>query len=388
MADNNHYCSMVYRGMQIWADGSLKPCCMYKNQYDEKQYSLHEYDEWWSSGMSEIRENYKNNIPSKGCSACFDPKYRYNKTIKDSSTESCDNDGIPRYEVSKYPEFIDITFGNICNLKCVMCNSTSSSKIDTEYKKYKDEFNSIGFFQPLVKPFDYWWKNKDTLNKVKEMVSQATYINFSGGEPLVNDEIVDILLALPENGLTVTINTNLTKITEDQFNALLRLANAGSFINIDISLDGIGNHHEYIRDGALWKTIEQNYKYIENNRPAPQHEPKRGIHMSFSFLLQHTSLFTFPDLYDYFKDTEYEKTLRLGTLQSPELAAIHSASPQDIEKFSQWFENNKTCYDDLIKFWLSTYNFDQKLHEKFKSYISLLDSIRGKDFRSTFNPSW
>jgi len=374
---NNNFCALPFGGMQIWTDGSLKPCCAYQQHLHQGPvYHVSNFDSWWNEGLIPIRNNFKNGNPPTSCSLCFRPEF-INSGVRVSGNAWMTNN-INNTDPLEFPENIDITFGNLCNLKCLMCTSVSSSRIEAEYKQNKVKFNSIGIVQANMPPLNRWWEDKETLNKVKKIVSRSKYVNFSGGEPLLTNQIVDILHAIPATCF-VEINTNLTKLTDDQISALQKFDK----VRISISLDGIGQHHEYIRYESNWNVIEENInKLINSNSP--------NIEVAFSYVLQHTSIYTFPAFWNYFK--QYNNTIRVSevvpnTLKD-NMMTINSVTGQDVDNFVTWYKNNPTPYNDIIDVWLSNYKFDTVAHENFKQYVTTLDQIRGCDFRSTFNPTW
>ena len=374
---NNNFCALPFGGMQNWTDGSLKPCCAYQQHFHQGEiYSVGEFDSWWTQGLIPIRQNFQEGNPPASCSLCFQPEF-INSGVRVSGNSWMKNNSNNTTPL-QYPENIDITFGNLCNLKCLMCTSASSSRIDAEYKQNKTKFDSIGIIQPTMPPLSRWWEDPETLNKVKEIVCQARYVNFSGGEPLLTNQIVDILDAIPVTCF-VEINTNLTKLSDDQIDALKKF----NKVRVSISLDGIESHHEYVRYESRWADIESNFlKLIKLNLP--------NIEVAFSYVLQHTSVYTFPKFWNYFK--AFNNTIRISevvpnTLKD-NMMTINSVLPVDVENFINWYKQNPTPYNTIIDTWLSNYQFDSAAHENFKQYMSTLDQIRGCDFRSTFDPAW
>jgi sulfatase maturation enzyme AslB (radical SAM superfamily) len=282
------------------------------------------------------------------------------------------------FTVSETPEHIDITFGNVCNLKCIMCSSFSSSKIETEYQQHKQKYNLIGIIQPAMPKLNKWWEDPKILEQVLHVISKAKYINFSGGEPLLTPQIIDMLKATPKN-CQVEINTNLTKLTDEHINCLRKF----DLARISISLDGVGSHHEYIRYDSNWREIENNInKLFDANI--------KNLEIAFSYILQHTSIYTFPSFWNYMKN--FSNRIRISEVvpntHKDNLMTINSAHPTDVSKFQQWAALNPNKYSNIIETWVSNYNFDPQSHREFKQYMSTIDQIRGCDFKKTFNPSW
>ena len=377
MANTSNYCALPFRGMQIWTDGSLKPCCMYNQDlHVGKIYNINEYNEWWSNGLTTLRNNFIEQKPPASCSLCF------NKTFQNSGVRVNVNNWMVNnqvdFTISETPEHIDITFGNVCNLKCIMCSSFSSSKIEAEYQQHKQKYNSIGIIQPAMPKLNKWWEDSKILEQVLHIISKAKYINFSGGEPLLTPQIVDMLKVTPKN-CQVEINTNLTKLTNEHIDCLRKF----DLARISISLDGVGPHHEYVRYDSNWSEIENNINKLFGANI-------KNLEIAFSYILQHTSIYTFPSFWNYMKD--FTNRIRISEVvpntHKDNLMTINSAHPTDVSKFQQWLIHNPNKYSNILETWIDNYKFDLQSHNEFKQYMSTIDQIRGCDFVKTFNPSW
>jgi sulfatase maturation enzyme AslB (radical SAM superfamily) len=257
-----------------------------------------------------------------------------------------------------------------------MCNPWASSQIANEYKNNKEKFNSIQITSNV--PQDpTWWKNPEILEHLLQIVRKAKYVNFSGGEPLAIPELTTVLENIPRDCL-VQMTTNITLLTDKH----IELFNNLDDMRLQISLDGVGAHHEYVRHGSKWDDIHNNVQKLFKNY---KHQ------FDFSYLLQATSVYSFPNFYNYLKSidkTAIVVVVKSNTLAENGIMTVNSVLPEDVEKFKTWHENNRNEYSDTIDTWLSYYNFNQEAHEHFKKYVTLLDEIRGCDFRTTFNPSW
>lgn len=371
----NNYCVLPFQGMQVSPDGSLKSCCVYQqNNHIGKIYSFNEYDEWWNTGLKEVRQNIIDGDPPKSCSFCFDTEFQNSGVRVNANNWMVKS--IPDYTVSKTPENIDITFGNICNLKCIMCGSYASSRIEAEYQQHKSKFDSIGIQNNPIPKKNPWWEDPVQIDRMAHIVSQARYVNFSGGEPLLAPALINLLEAIPETCF-VEINTNCTRLTEEHLQLFKKLRG-----RISISLDGIGAHHEYVRHESSWTTIEKNiHRLLGLNNPQ--------FEVAFSYVLQHTSVYSFPNFWNYFKN--FSNSIRISEVVpntiKPNMMTINSVPPADVEVFRNWHKENPTPYDDIVNIWLGKYQFDSLAHENFKEYVNTLDEVRGCNFVNTFNPT-
>lgn len=139
--------------------------------------------------------------------------------------------GAPRAASERKP----IVVWNItrrCNLNCIHCYS------DSEAKVYPGELS-----------LDQCYSVIEDLAGFK-----VPAVLLSGGEPMIHPQFYDIATRAVEKGLRLTLSTNGTLIDLD---AAKRLKALG-FAYVGISLDGIGETHDYFRGkkGAFVKTVE------------------------------------------------------------------------------------------------------------------------------------
>ncbi|OCA98983.1 putative heme d1 biosynthesis radical SAM protein NirJ1 [Clostridium beijerinckii] len=108
-----------------------------------------------------------------------------------------------------------------CNLKCKHCYASSDNK------RYDDEL---------------------TLDESKKFIDDLKDFNvpallFSGGEPLMNENILELLDYASQRKIRSTISTNGTLLDKDVCKSLKKI-NLGY---VGVSLDGIGSNHDEFR---------------------------------------------------------------------------------------------------------------------------------------------
>lgn len=380
MTDQTNYCSLPFRGMQIDCDGEIKPCCLYKPHLDSaiKQYHINNYDQWRSESLSKIQHHVINNTVDPGCDHCVNTT-SIPHPLRQAANGFFKFDS--RYQASETPEWLDIRFGNFCNLKCMMCTPANSSQIEQEYQTNTTLYNKLGISYPVSgQKFDNvvknWWDDPDSFDQVIAVLNHARYVNFSGGEPLIMPQLYQVMDAL-NTGCIITFNTNLTRLTDRTVDYLKKFKH----VTLQVSLDGIAEHQEWIRWNSRWSDIDRNITTVCNIN---------SITVNFSYLLQHTTVYTWPALWQYLQPLNkevvllpvYENTIGQGMLTQ------NSVSPADMQAFKDWVQLNPGPHDQTLMQWISEYDFDPKLHQEFQDYVSMLDRIRGGNFVDTFNPTW
>ncbi|MBU2519933.1 MAG: radical SAM protein, partial [Nanoarchaeota archaeon] len=126
-----------------------------------------------------------------------------------------------------------------CNLNCVHCSSSDLEGEMTKEECFKviDKLDDSGIF----------------------------WVQLSGGEPLLRNDIFEILSYLRKKGIDTEIYTNGTLITKEIAKKLKIL----DVDNINISLDGLKQSHERIRGRETYeKTVEGIKNCLDENLDA------------------------------------------------------------------------------------------------------------------------
>jgi organic radical activating enzyme len=167
------------------------------------------------------------------------------------------------------PTRIELRFSNLCNMKCRMCDETSSSAFAAEKLEHNIKPDKAGSHIeysviPIVKtetPSIEGLKDKTFLSSVRKVC-------LTGGEPFLIKEYYDYLDYLIENKfneqMEIELYTNCSV-----FNPLF-IDRLSKFKNVELvmSLDSVGKTAEYIRSGTDWPKVESNVHRL-NQLPAP-----------------------------------------------------------------------------------------------------------------------
>lgn len=137
---------------------------------------------------------------------------------------------------------IDVT--SRCNLRCKHCRVN-----EIEYDMTLDEIENV-------------------FNKLTDFKPRGVFI--SGGEPLIRDDIVEIVRKSKNLAPVTVLNTNSLLLTEDK---LKELINVG-LDYIQVSLDGIEEAHDYIRGKGTYK------KTIDKMKMINKYSDKIKLHIS------------------------------------------------------------------------------------------------------------
>ena len=224
---------------------TAKTCCALSYDPDSEIDIKDSITDIFNSANKDIRENFKQigfNLENiyHGCVNC---NARKDLLQRIHYNEFTDND--IDYISNPTLTYLHIDFSNICNLACRICNGKSSNLLIDE-SNLLDENNKndirkiITFDSPLYK-------------SIVENLSNIRYLRFSGGEPLLHEEVWTLIETAYKLGYTKNIdfkvNTNGTiKLSKERIEILKSFKGT----HLDISMDGIEKHAEYIRTNVVW----------------------------------------------------------------------------------------------------------------------------------------
>lgn len=161
--------------------------------------------------------------------------------------------------------FIDLKLGNICNLKCRICGSWSSSTYAAEEIRFCDEKKN-NFHYAMLKLGRWPRENKQFWQEFEDHMADLRYLEFTGGEPFMIQEHFDLLQQLVNqnraSNIEIHYNTNGTiypSHAEDIWRHF-------KHVEIAFSIDDVGPRFEYQRSGADWVAVNDNIARFKTMR--------------------------------------------------------------------------------------------------------------------------
>ena len=262
---------------------NIKLCCLSKNNFLKDKsgqyysFKTHTLDEIWNgTHLKEIRKKMLKGEKIKHCQQCYNYEHIGSISLRNWSNKEWLSDSSPYKEFAlnkvkksinndyrtSPPNFLDIRFGNFCNLQCRMCSPENSSKIQEEYeqliKQYKEKKSHFGNDLELLKKNKNWYKNKNLLKDIYSWTPYLKKIYLTGGEPTLIKENWDLINHLNKKNyakdITLQMSTNCTHMPDKFLNMLHSFKN----VQLLLSIDGYKEINEYIRYPSKWKIIENN----------------------------------------------------------------------------------------------------------------------------------
>ena len=277
MLPNNNICVLPWMSIEVTPMGNSRPCCLAIDEIPDaqgKSYDLTEVpiqEVYHSKYMQDLRQQFRAGEKPETCSRCWTEESA-GRTSKRMNMLAKFNNDIPLVEWNTdTPEqlwFLDLKLGNICNLKCRICGSWSSSKWAQEELDYYPTATR----EERKKHSAYVWlrqgqwprESTDFWNNIDQVLPGVRYYEFTGGEPFLIQEHFDLLQRTVDQGyahlVDVHYNTNGTQYPE----AAVEMWKKFKHVNIAFSIDDLGPRFEYQRYGAEWAEVEQNLdRYLE-----------------------------------------------------------------------------------------------------------------------------
>ena len=136
--------------------------------------------------------------------------------VVDTVERSLAND----YRVDAPPIYLDLRFGNLCNLMCKMCSPLNSSQISKDQDSLR-KLDPEGFDRHLgtkhVLPAYDWQDDPEVTAMLDRYIPHIQTLYLAGGEPTLSAGAMRFMSRCIELGyaprITFILNTNVTNIS-------------------------------------------------------------------------------------------------------------------------------------------------------------------------------
>lgn len=254
------HCIAPFSSLVLLLSDAVQPCC---NWLADDNYKINtkidptqSVNDLFENTNSKIRMLFmkKEHTKYQVCKKCFEGNQSqyisHNKAAKEQ----------PRnFVVNPLLTNLHIQPSNFCNLACRMCTPINSNLLareknanDTNDKRFnsskKFEIKNVSEHTPLF----------------ESILKQLEFVNtlwFSGGEPLINQEVWSILEYAVQQGynnnISLKFNTNGTLSLSQEKRKILQTFKK---VEMDISMDGVDAVAEYIRTNLNFNEWVENFK--------------------------------------------------------------------------------------------------------------------------------
>jgi MoaA/NifB/PqqE/SkfB family radical SAM enzyme len=265
---HDKFCVLPWISLETSPVGTVRPCCLAEDEITNNAGEKFDLNTATfpaiqnSQYMRKLRQEFIDAKQPQTCRKCWREE-RSGRTSKRMHTLDRLKHMLPvqDWTIDAGPlMFLDLKLGNICNLKCRICGSWSSSTFAAEElaQLSPGEDKKSNHHYRMLKQGAWPRENKSFWSEIDQVVDQIRYIEFTGGEPFMIQEHFDMLQGLVDRGIAGQIeihyNTNGTQWPE-QGESIWRHFKT---VEIAFSIDDVGARFEYQRSNAVWSEVETN----------------------------------------------------------------------------------------------------------------------------------
>jgi len=272
---HQQFCVLPWISLEASPIGSVRPCCLADDEIVDNsgvKFNLataNFADIQNSNHMQSLRNQFLQEQRPQTCRKCWNEEDagrtskrmhtldRLKHTIKDTNWTAD----------AKSLMFLDLKLGNICNLKCRICGSWSSSQFATEeIQAAEPEQRKHTFAYQMLRAGNWPRENQNFWSEIDLCVNDIRYIEFTGGEPFMIDEHFAMLQGIVDRGIAdqveIHYNTNGTQFPEHAQDIWRHFKT----VEIAFSIDDLGDRFEYQRTNAVWNEVIANIELFKQLR--------------------------------------------------------------------------------------------------------------------------
>ena len=295
--DSETFCFYPYLELSTNPSGYVKPCCYYTsvlfedfdNEDYQKSFNITKgstlEESWNSRSIIRIRKDITEGTPVKHCQACYRDgqasmrvrsiqEYKNNIEVLQLVSDTIEKN----YVASHLPKRLELKPSNLCNLKCMMCNSYDSSQVGKELEALATTHKGIevygGRFIKIVPEYDGiietnrafvdtgapdWSDNLQIWESFINTAPGLQILSFAGGEPTLIPFVEKALRYCVDKdhakNIEVFVSSNFTNLNK----SFLEMMPKFKKFELIASIDGAGLVNNYCRFPSKWEQISTNY---------------------------------------------------------------------------------------------------------------------------------
>lgn len=279
------------------------------------------------------------------------------------------------------PMQIVMKANNVCNLRCRSCNSNDSVLFKIEGAIYKEKYNLPHEYYTNGPDATYW--TDDQLDEIFNFSKNLRRLEIYGGEPLLDKQTPKLLKKLVESGqskkIQLNISTNVTIIPNDEW-----IDTVGQFehFNLNLSIDGLGKHFEYIRHPAKWNKVRANMDFFVGKFSQKLSLSGNGYSLLPTITVSTLNIFYLPELITELKNI-FGVAPWLNLVTFPSYYCIANIPDAVKSKIVEKLENTNMPelveYINIMKTPMNSYEWDL-----FLKWTNAKDEYRNESFNNTF----
>jgi organic radical activating enzyme len=297
------------------------------------------------------------------------------------------------------PRILEVFINNRCNLACIYCDESNSTRILKENTKFGYAITGIKDSSRMIPKLEFETNYQELLDKFFDYLdskyNQLRKLNVLGGEPFYQKEffrLVDFIASKKNPDLEFTVVSNLMvsrSVLEDFVEKMKWLLARKHIKRLDItaSIDCLGPEQEYVRYGIDLQRWTDNFEFLAQHK---------WIYIKINNVITSLTLRTLPDLLTYINGVRKHRSIfhAFGLVDGrphlhPEIFGQgyfneyldHTISL--MSRSDRW-EQTSIAYMQGIKSRLNHGHENLTEQRNLKLYLDEIDRRRKTDWKSTF----
>lgn len=260
-------CILPWISIETTPMGTMRPCCLTTNGIPDMNLKTHTLEDGFTSDyMVDLRSAFRDGKEPGQCRNCWREEDAGKKSKRQYMLEKFKHIEVDWENVEQGHglQFLDLKLGNICNLKCRICGSWSSSKWAQEELDYVED-NKDHIARQWLRDGQWPRRSKKFWEHMDDILPDIKYFEFTGGEPWMIKQHFDLLQRAVDQGfardIDIHYNTNATQFPKDP-----SIWQHFKHVQIAFSVDNTGERFEYERFGAKWNRANLNIRKVNTLR--------------------------------------------------------------------------------------------------------------------------
>ena len=367
------FCILPWMHLATNASGNLRVCCNstpgknFIKKEDGTPYKLHKdnLQEAWNSEVYEIiRKQMLNGERPEMCTRCFREEDAGVKSARQAWNEKWKQEIEYTIDAPFDIKYVDLRLGNLCNLKCRMCNPYASNQWVKEW----------GLVEDALVPSEYerlskmsWPEHEKTWENLFSIADTVDEIYLTGGEPTIIQEQHRLLDYYIDKGTAYKIklkyNTNLTNVPKHLIDKWTKFKK----VQLNCSIDAVGELDRYIRYPSNWNKIQENFDIVRK---------LENVYIEIHCTVQMYNILRLHELLDWAEP--YGHKIYLNILNHPEylnIRVLNNDLKQTVKETLSKYKHIPKVQGVIDYMLAEDWN---SLYLKFKEYTDKLDLSRNE----------
>lgn len=213
-----------------------------------------------SDAFADLKQQQLQGIRPPACHRCWDEELNGGQSERLRAFAEIPQDRFEQFvEDQTISEFeFRVKFSNFCSLACRSCAAGESSTFSKITNSPVSEL-----FEADISNNDIHWQYITV--RIPDLMKKAEhfFVHFIGGETLIQSGMIKLLTWMVRTKLATNVNIRLTTaITAVPSVELMELLSKFRSVNINLSIDSVGQNYQYVRWPAKFAKVESNLETL------------------------------------------------------------------------------------------------------------------------------